>query len=310
MTSRDQLTNNQILLRECIQQEFEESTEYTDQGAFFEYFAIAELLKNYNITDDEIDRGNVGGGNDGGCDGIYLFLNDEMLSTDQIDSLSAPKGSTLKLCIIQAKNELGFKEDAIMKLKTVSENLMNMSSSLSDYSTRYSEHTLEAFSMFRDAVTKLIRSQIKLSIQYYYVTLGVDVHPNVQQQAEELKSIVKRYYPAASIEVAFVGADSLMEMYNTDSEIRIELELADQPISLSNKDYVALVNLGTYYQFITDEASDLRKGFFEANVRDYQGNNSVNTSIADTLENNRNEDFWWLNNGITILTSEIGRAHV
>ena len=72
MTSRDQLTNNQILLRECIQQEFEESTEYTDQGAFFEYFAIAELLKNYNITDDEIDRGNVGGGNDGGCDGIYL----------------------------------------------------------------------------------------------------------------------------------------------------------------------------------------------------------------------------------------------
>ena len=159
--------------------------------------------------------------------------------------------------------------------------------------------------MFRDAVTKLIRSQIKLSIQYYYVTLGVDVHPNVQQQAEELKSIVKRYYPAASIEVAFVGADSLMEMYNTDSEIRIELELADQPISLSNKDYVALVNLGTYYQFITDEASDLRKSFFEANVRDYQGNNSVNTSIADTLENNRNEDFWWLNNGITILTSEI-----
>ena len=159
--------------------------------------------------------------------------------------------------------------------------------------------------MFRDAVTKLIRSQIKLSIQYYYVTLGVDVHPNVQQQAEELKSIVKRYYPAASIEVAFVGADSLMEMYNTDSEIRIELELADQPISLSNKDYVALVNLGTYYQFITDEASDLRKSFFEANVRDYQGSNSVNTSIADTLENNRNEDFWWLNNGITILTSEI-----
>ena len=305
MASRDQLSNNQILLRECVQQEFEESSDYTDCGAFFEHFAIAELLKNYNITDDEIDRGIVGGGNDGGCDGIYIFLNDELLSPDQIDSLSAPKGSTLKLCIIQAKNELSFKEDAIMKWKTVSDNLLNMSSSLSDYSTRYNEQTLEAFSMFRDAVTKLIRSQIKLSIQYSYVTLGVDVHPNVQQQAEELTNIVKRYYPAASIEVAFIGADSLMEMYNADSEIRIELELADQPISLSNKDYVALVNLGTYYRFITNEASDLRKAFFEANVRDYQGNNSVNTSIADTLENNRNEDFWWLNNGITILASEL-----
>ena len=305
MTRTGSLTNNQILLRECIKQEFDDSTGYADIDTFFEHFAISELLKDYNISDDEIDNGNVGGGNDGGCDGIYLFLNDELVSQDQIESLSAPKGSTLKLCIVQVKNELGFNEDAIMKWKTVSENLMNMSSSLSEYSARYNEQTIEAFSMFRDAVKKLIRSQIKLRIHYYYVTLGTETHPNTQQQAEELKEIVKRSYPSASVDVTFVGADSLMEMYNTDSEIRIELGLADQPISLSNKDYVALVNLGTYYRFITDDSSNLRKSFFEANVRDYQGKNSVNTSIADTLEHSSTEDFWWLNNGVTILASDI-----
>ena len=305
MTRKDSLTNNQLLLRECIKQEFDDSIGYADISEFFEHFAIAELLKNYNITDDEIDNGNVGGGNDGGCDGIYLFLNDDLVSPDQIDSLSAPKGSTLKLCIVQAKNELGFNEDSIMKWKTVSENLMSMSSSLSEYSSRYNEQTIEAFSMFQDAVTKLIRSQIKLHIQYYYVTLGTEIHPNTQQQAEELKGIVKRYYPSATVDVSFVGADLLMEMYNADSEIRINLALAEQPISLSNKDYVALVNLGTYYKFITDDSSNLRKSFFEANVRDYQGKNSVNSSIADTLEHSSTEDFWWLNNGVTILASEI-----
>ena len=305
MSKTDSLTNNQILLRECIKQEYEESTGYADISSFFEHFAISELLKDYNITDDEIDNGNVGGGNDGGCDGIYLFLNDELISSDQIESLSAPKGSTLKLCIIQAKNELGFKEDAIMKWKTVSENLMNMSSSLSDFSTRYNEQTIDAFSMFRDVVTKLIRSQIKLYIHYYYITLGTEVHPNTKQQAEELKNTVKRSFPSALVDVTFIGSDSLMDMYNTDSEVRIELELADQPISLSNKDFVALVNLGTYYRFITDDSSNLRKSFFEANVRDYQGKNSVNSSIADTLEHSINEDFWWLNNGVTILASEI-----
>jgi hypothetical protein len=305
MARTDSLTNNQLLLRECIKQEFDDSIGYADISAFFEHFAIAELLKNYNITDDEIDNGNVGGGNDGGCDGIYLFLNDDLVSPDQIDSLSAPKGSTLKLCIVQAKNELGFKEDSIMKWKTVSENLMSMSSSLSEYSSRYNEQTIEAFSMFQDAVTKLIRSQIKLHIHYYYVTLGTEIHPNTQQQAEELKEIVKRYYPSATVDVSFIGADLLMEMYNTDSEIRINLVLAEQPISLSNKDYVALVNLGTYYKFITDDSSNLRKSFFEANVRDYQGKNSVNSSIADTLEHRSTEDFWWLNNGVTILASEI-----
>ena len=94
MSKIDSLTNNQILLRECVKQEFEESSGYADIGSYFEHFAISEVLKDYNITDDEIDNGNVGGGNDGGCDGIYLFLNDELISQDQIESLSAPKGST------------------------------------------------------------------------------------------------------------------------------------------------------------------------------------------------------------------------
>ncbi len=49
----------------------------------------------------------------------------------------------------------------------------------------------------------------------------------------------------------------------------------------------------------------MKKSFFEANVRDYQGHNTVNSSIADTLENNTKEDFWWLNNGVTILASQI-----
>ena len=102
------------------------------------------------------------------------------------------------------------------------------------------------------------------------MTLGTEVHPNVQQQADELKEIVKRHYPSATVNVTFVGADELMEMYNRDSETRIVLELADQPISLRNKDYVALVNLRTYFSFITDGTDNLRKTFFEANVRDYQ----------------------------------------
>lgn len=299
------LSNNQILLRECIKQEYEETSGYANESEFFEHFVAAEVLKDLNLSDDEIDSGNTGGGNDGGCDGLYLFLNDELITEDQISTLTASKGSILKFCIIQAKNELGFKEDALMKWKTISENLLSMSKDVSDFKERYSESVIAGFTLFRDAVTKLVRAQIKTQISYCYVSLGEEVHPNTQQQADELKDTVQRYYPSTKVEVQFIGANELMQLFYRNVEESVELELADQPISLGQKDYLALVNLGTYYKFITDETSTLKKSYFEANVRDYQGRNAVNSSIAETLENNTQEDFWWLNNGVTILASQI-----
>lgn len=123
---------------------------------------------------------------------MFIFLNDEVITPDQIDSLSASKGSTLNLTIIQAKNELGFGEDALMKWKTVSENLLDSGNSLQDYTGRYSEDVLNQFQLFRDAFTKLIRSQIRVVFKYYYVTLAHEVHPNTQHQADELGAKSKR----------------------------------------------------------------------------------------------------------------------
>ncbi|MCJ0595370.1 AIPR family protein [Enterococcus cecorum] len=300
-----QLTNNQLLLKECVKQEYEEATGYNDISSYFEHFAASQVLKDFNLSDEEIDNGNSGGGNDGGCDNLYIFINDELVTADQIESLNPSKGSYLDFYILQAKNVTSFGEDAIMKWKTVSENLLNMSNALEEYTGRYNEATIESFGIFRDAMAKLVRSQVKVRFFYYYITLGSEVHQNVEGQASELIDIVKKYYPSSEVKVDFITADQLMDMYNTDSEIRVNLELADQPISLSENEYISLVKLGTYFKFITDDNNNLRKTFFEANVRDYQGHNSVNSCIADTLEESRSEDFWWLNNGVTILSTDI-----
>jgi abortive infection phage resistance protein abiU len=192
-----------------------------------------------------------------------------------------------------------------MKWKTVSENLLDMANKLEDYASRYNENTIESFGLFRKSISKLVRSQVKLRFFYYYITLGTEVHPNVTEQANELKELVKRYYPSSEVEIHFITADQLMNMYNADIEKSYNLELADQPISLSENEYICLVKLGTYFKFITDDNLFLRKTFFDSNVRDYQGNNSVNSSIANTLESEGDVDFWWLNNGVTILSTDI-----
>lgn len=300
------LSNVQTILKEIIKQEFDDNGVYAELSSFFEYFSAAQVLKNYGLSDEEIDNGIIGGGNDGGCDSMFLFLNDEIITSDQVNSLSAAKGATLNFTIIQSKNELGFGEDAVMKWKTVSENLLDSGKSLQGYDGRYKEGVIEQFQLFRDAFTKLIRSQVKVVFIFYYITLAQEIHPNVQKQAKELENKIKKMYPTAAVSVEFITADRLLELYNTDPETRIQLELVTQPIALGrNEEYVALVNLSKYYQFITDDKKNLRKNFFEANVRDYQGGNSVNNSIAETLSKDTGEDFWWLNNGVTMLSEKI-----
>ena len=300
------MQNNQILLKEIIKSEFDESDMFQKENDFFEFFAATQVLKNYNLNDDEILNGITDGGLDGGCDSAYLFLNGDLVSVDQISTLTASKGSTLAFIIIQSKNTASFNEDAIMKWKTLSSNLFDMSKPTQEFEGRYSEAVLEKFKMLRDSMTKLVRSQIKVKIQYFYVSLATEIHPNVRDQADELKASTIALFPSAAIDVSFVGADKLMELYNLDSEISINLQLADQPVALgTHKDYVALINIATYFKFITDESGSLQKRFFEANVRDYQGNNSVNSSIAETLNAEAEEDFWWLNNGVTIIAEEI-----
>lgn len=303
------ITNNQKLIDECIRLDLNENDNFTHVNDFFEFFASSMILKDYDLSDDEILNGITGQGNDGGIDGFYLFVNGELVSEDSIEDINIPRACLIDLIIVQAKYVSSFNETTILKWKTTSSNLLEMGP-LDQYKTRYSEKIIENFTLFGNLIKKSIRLQCKLRISYYYTTLGQknEIHPNVIAQKDELISIVNSIYPSANVAVYFWDADQLMETYNRLPNTSVNISFADSPISLGASDMVALVNLGTYYKFITDESGNLNKRFFEANVRDYQGANSVNKSIAETLYAPGNEDFWWLNNGVTILVSSLSRA--
>lgn len=247
------MTNNQILLKEIIKQECQNSSEYNNENSYFEFFAANQVLKDYEFSNEEIENGIIGGSNDGGCDAAYIFLNDEIIAPDQLVNLTCPKGAQLEFAIFQSKNTTGFGEDAIMKWKTISENLLDMSHDVDQYKDRYCEGVCEIFMLFRDAITKLITKQPKVCFHYYYVTLGVDVHPNVVAQMEELKCVVNKLYPNALVKADLIGANELVTLYNSEPDVNICVDLADQAITLGKtNEYVALINLSQYYTFITD----------------------------------------------------------
>lgn len=301
------MTNMQVLLKSLIEKEYEEDcNEFTTIEDFFEFFSAKIVLKSYTLSDEEIMQGIKGAGNDGGCDAIYIFCNGLLVKEDFLENREIPSDSLLEMIIIQSKTSTSFNEDVIMKWKTVSINLFDLNKDVADYSKRYNEDVRDSFQLFRDVYTALIRKRIKLTLKYWYISEGEQIHPNVKQQGEELKENVKGLFPSAKVSVEYFGAEKIMEILNTPDVRDYQLILADNPISLGvNKDYIALVSLGKYYNFITNGSDTLEQSIFESNIRDYQGSVVVNKEIHNTLDQNDSIDFWWLNNGITILASNI-----
>ena len=293
-------TNDQIILEQIIKERCEESQNGLTIPEYFEIYAASEILKNQDLSYDDIDYGIVGNGGDGGIDSLYTFVNGELLKEDTSINVSQKK-NTIDLYVIQSKTSPSFQEDAITKFRESAEDLFNLSNNTDDHSARYNKDLREKTGLFRKAYSQLARTFPKLSIKYFYVTQGTEVHKNVEGKVEKLRQCIFGLFSGCDFNFEFIGAARLLELTrDIPSSSRI-LEVSESPISTVGGSYICLVNLKSYFNFISD-AGALARSLFESNVRDYQGSVIVNTGIRQTLQNSDSEDFWYLNNGVTIIT--------
>lgn len=296
--------NSQVLLEELVNQEKENLEEPISLSRFFELYSASQILKGYELSHDEIEAGLTGEGLDGGADAIYLFVNGELVKEDENIKEKYKKNVDIEVFIIQSKFSNSFEEDPLLRLSRLSKNLFDLEFERGEFEGRYTDKVLGAFDLFRTTYKGLITKKPKLSIKYFYASKGSEVHPNVQKQAEDLKGEVCQLLSEASAEVTFVGADELIKLANERPNDTYTLKLSENPLSSTGKVFIVLVNLSDYFNFITDDNNNLIKHIFESNVRDYQGNTNVNNEIQETLENIGAEEFWWLNNGVTIIASD------
>jgi hypothetical protein len=297
--------NNQILLDAIINQEMEDLEEHIPLSDFFEFYSALQVLKEYELSYDEINAGIAGQSHDGGVDSIYLFVNGELVKEDENLAGRYKKNVDIEFVLIQSKYENSFSEDPLLKLSRLCRSLFDLDFNPEDYTGQYNEKVLTSFELFKNTYVGLITKKPKLKISIYYVSKGVDLHPNVEKQAADLESDIKGKLPAAEAKVYFLGAEKLVKMTQERPNDVFRLKISETPLSTSGQVFIALTNLADYYNFITDEDGKLIRHIFESNVRDYQGKTNVNNEIQDTLQNPGSEEFWWLNNGVTILASEV-----
>lgn len=298
--------NDQILIDQIIKQEHKNHADYKTEDSFFEFYSSSQLLRNYDLSYDEIESGICGTSLDGGADSIYLFVNGDLINEDSKIEDNYKRNAIIELVITQSKNEKSFGEDVILKLAKLSKNLLDLDFEAENFKNRYNDTVISKFQLFKNTYLQLITKKPKLQIKYFYASKGVDVHPNVQSQIDELKLDVSEILTESQVTFDTIGATELLEIYRKKENEVFSLKLAETPLSSQGKVFISLVRLSDFNNFITDEDGNIIRNIFEANVRDYQGKSNVNLDIKSTLETKESkEDFWWLNNGVTILADDV-----
>ena len=111
--------NDRVLINQMIDEWRNARAVPLQFDAAFERFASEHALHGFGLSEEEIEAGIIGGGNDGGVDGAYVFLGGRLLHEDreifqQSSAVSQVEaGSQLTLWLVQAKQQVVYAKSAL-----------------------------------------------------------------------------------------------------------------------------------------------------------------------------------------------------
>lgn len=276
------------------------SMEALDKGEMFELFAFEQILKSYDLDRAEIDSGWVDGKDDGGIDGFYTFVNGALV-LDASNFVWPRKGVTIDVVIINCKYRDSFQQEPLNTIFPTLVEMLDFSKTPEDFQGIYSEAVIHARQKTVQAFRCTASALPKLSFRVICASRGDEVAQNIKARGHQLKRIVADYFSDADVSLEFLGASELITLHRKNRSV-LSLPYAEQ-LSGENGAFVMLVRLDAYVNFLNDERGNLRRYLFDSNIRDFLGENGVNQDILSSLEDSGAPDFWWLNNGITILAT-------
>ncbi|ARM32676.1 AIPR family protein [Legionella longbeachae] len=299
-------SNHLVLLNSLITQQKKILAPDLSEAEFFEFFTAQEILKNEDLSSEEIRESITDGTRDGGIDSIFLFLNGVFIGNDVEEDIEVKKASQFELFILQSSTESGFRENKVITIGETLKDIFDFNKDYKDLQELYNPDICNKALQFKELYVDNASKFPKINIHFYYINKSLESpHSSVLTQSKKIKkNIEKSIGKNCVFDFQFINASDLWEIASKSSIETFELTITDSPIATTEKDTVCFVPLESYYKFITDENGNLIKYIFESNVRDYQGKVEVNRSIEQTLEQeDPEEEFWWLNNGITIICS-------
>ena len=216
----------------------------------------------------------------------------------------------------QYKNQYKIEEDVVLKFNNAFKDMLDFDNT---ELKGWNNSLKDKIGLLRDIILKTASYGINIEFIINHISKAnsKDIEDNASywSKVENLKKTIgESNISRLDIKYNFIGGEELKNLSYKKPEYSIDLVLKDSPLTLefgdNNIGYIALVSLKNYYDFIVDNGN-IRKYLFDSNVRDYQNSTTVNSEIEESIKEDTGIDFWWLNNGITIIagkdSSQIGK---
>lgn len=294
--------NDVVLLDGVIDARLAE-TSSSDRGEVFEYFAFEQLLKDYDLSSDEIEVGWVDGENDGGIDGAFIFINGLLL--EDIDDFVWPRSNAaVDVWLFTVKHHATFQQAPLDSMLATLQELFDLAIDSDQLRGRYSSHLLAFRALLLQMYRRLSIGRPTIDFHVRYVSRGdtARVGDSVRARAQQIETTIADLFSSCGANFRFIGASELVNEFRKIKRFSLDLPFVEH-LATGRDSYVLLVRVGDYARFVTDESGQLRRYLFDSNVRDFLGVNPVNQEIARSLADASAPDFWWLNNGVTILAT-------
>lgn len=271
----------------------------------FEYLATEQILKDYAFSKEQLMSGSVDGRNDGGIDEFFVLVNGHL--AENIPADYWPKSNAeLEVYIITCKHDSSFKQAPITTMIPSLMELLDFTIPSVDLTNSYNTLLLKKRDLLISTYRRLATALVKFNINIAYACRGDEViESNIKTKADQTETICQEFFSDCTATFSFWGNSRLLARYR--EQPNSTLELTYEHCINQNGQYVVLAKISDYCKFITDQNGNLNRHLFDSNVRDYLGLNPVNSDILRSLKESEGPNFWWMNNGITIIGSH---AHI
>lgn len=299
-----------MLLDDKIEKLFEINPELknTNKNEFEVACASFTNVKHlYGLEFDDLTDGIMGNGGDEGIDLCYIFCNG-ILVKDEAHPIN--KESHIKVKFFQVKKESGFSTNGFKNIKEGIEEIFDLELNLEKLKKiGANQDIIEMADLIRRIFRKSRRESANFTCEVYYITIAIEEKPS--DKIIHLEESLRKHSLNIPFEFKYYGVQKLLDLTEMKDET-LEIKFNSQPLEIKQRNvelsgYSGFVVGNDLMKSLVDEENIFKSHLTEGNVRFFLGEDTkINNSIIETAKDTvKSDNFWAMNNGLTIIGDRI-----